>query len=62
MQDTFFRANEWQYLGLGIEIDIIPTLIETTHGLAKFWRALCRLIAVGIGLTGYLAELFYRLL
>ncbi len=62
MQDAFLRAYQRQHLLRGVEIYIVKTLVEACHSLTQLRRAHRWLIAVGIGLAGHLAQLFYGLL
>ena len=56
MQDTLFGTYQGQHLGLGVDIYVIPALIELCHSLAQLRCTLCRLIAVCIGLVGHLTQ------
>ena len=58
MQYTLFRTNQRQYLSLPVELHVVPTLVEVSHGLAQFRCTYCYLIAVCIGQLSHLAQLF----
>ena len=57
VQDALLGADERQHLALGIEVDVVPALVETSHGLAQLWRTHCGLVAVGTWLVSHLAQL-----
>ena len=57
VEDTLLRTDERLYLRLGVEIDIIPTLVEVGHRLAELWRSHRGLISVGTGVVGHFTEL-----
>ena len=62
MQDALLRTDERQHLLRGVEVNVVETLVEACHRLTQLRRAHRGLIAVGIGLTGHLAQLLYGLL
>ena len=54
VQDALLGTYQGQELALGIQIDIIPTLIETSHRLAQLGGSHGGLIAVSTGLMSHL--------
>ena len=56
MQDALLGTNQRQHLALGIQIDIVPTLVKTGHSLAQLRCTLCGLIAMGTRLMSHLAQ------
>ena len=62
MKDTLLRANQRQQFRLRVQVDIIPTLVETSHCLTQLRGTHRRLIAMGIGLVSHLTEFLDGLL
>ena len=56
VQDAFLGADEGLDLCLGVEGDVVPTLVERGHGRAQFGYADGGLVAVGIGLAGFFTK------
>ena len=50
MQNAFLRTNERLHLGLRVNIDTIPALVESCHCLTQLRRTHCGLIAMCLGL------------
>lgn len=61
MQYAFLASYERLYLCGWVEFDVVPTLVEVGHGLAKFGYADCGLVAVCIGFARVVAEYLYGL-
>ena len=62
MQDALLGTYQRQQLALVVEVNIVPTLVESCHRLTQFGSSLRGLIAVGIGLASHLTELLDGLL
>ena len=56
MKDALLRTNEGLNLGERVEGYAVPARVKLGHCLAQLWDAASRLIAVGIGATGFATQ------
>ena len=55
MQNTLLASNQWKYLVLGIQLHLVPPLVEVCHCLAQFVGSHRWLVTVGIGVVCHFA-------